>query len=551
MSEKEGRIGGISMKKVWRTAWQFVRYAFWPQHRSKEIIISVPTERLNHETTVKEITPPLPPKEGEVRLYSAFSQGMYCDVPLNKFCEVAVDCNGVENSNHFLLSLWNEMNHLLHPQDSNYVPWHYRPDIIENNPKWKLLMLGDVHTSSGNFHILLRMKDRSSIRGVMAFNSDMSKKDCQSLFEKLVSNAKKNVSRLHSYSCSVWLKCLNCDVKSSGIYGGKNFYLHSNAKGVCVYFRVRAIDYIEAKQQIARRLDELCAFLSVETNLLFVTDREWEIKENDKTLPITVNPVYMKPFIDGPSIRQESLLLSEAGAQYLDHYIFVDRDIDDEEVTMYFKRSCTHVYEGLQKQIEKGDRVGYTTRTQAFILTQKENLRSQNIITMAAMSYLSALETASTPEGKPEICPTCGNLNYRISSRVESIVSRYLNPESGRVFKELYNLRSKYLHAGKLSCENYYITARPFIDTSTGSGLTDYGVISCRVQGKLMVIGIQNIQELTTYVLRCYYQDKLFGIKDFDLEDDHSSDIDLKQILKDKLQEVMPEGIVVEDVTTM
>lgn len=395
------------------------------------------------------------------------------------------------------------------------------------------------------------MKDRSSIKGVMAFNSDMSKKDCQALFEKLVGNAKKNVTRLHSYSCSVWLKCLNYDVKSSGIYGGKNFYLHSNAKGVCVDFRVRAIDYIEAKQQIARRLDELCAFLSVETNLLFVTDREWEIKENDKTLPITVNPVYMKPFIDGPSIRQESLLLSEAGAQYLDHYIFVDRDIDNEEVTMYFKRSCSHVYEGLQKQIEKGDRVGYTTRTQAFILTQKDNLRSQNIITMAAMSYLSALETASTPEGKPEICPTCGNLNYRISSRVESIVSRYLNPESGREFKELYNLRSKYLHAGKLSSENYYITARPFIDTSTGSGLTDYGVISCRVHGKLMVIGIQNIQELTTYVLRCYYQDKLFGIKDFDPEDDHSSVIDLKQIIKDKLQEVMPEGIVIEDVTTM
>jgi len=49
--------------------------------------------------------------------------------------------------------------------------------------------------------------------------------------------------------------------------------------------------------------------------------------------------------------------------------------------------------------------------------------------------------------------------------------------------------------------------------------------------------------------LRCYYQDKLFGVTDFEPFDDHGNDVDLKKMIMDKMQEVMPEGIKVEGIT--
>lgn len=412
-------------------------------------------------------------------------------------------------------------------------------------------MLGDVHTSSSNFHILLRMKNKECIKSFLAYNTSVTKQNCQELFEELVGKARSNIDNLLSFFSSVRLTCKNADIKSSGIYSGRNYYLHTDAKGVCIDMRVLTIDYIEAKQQIGKRLEELCSFLSVETNLLFKVEEDVEINEGEVRLPLAAEQEYIKPFIDGPSIRNDVLLLSEAGVKFLDQYILADRDVVEDEVVMFFKRGCTHVYEGLLRQLENNELIGYTTRTQSFMLSPKDRLRSQHVVSMSAMSYLSALETASTPEGKPEVCKECGNLKYKIGARVESLVAQYLNHETGKEFKELYNLRSKFLHAGRLSCDKYYITARPFIDPSTGSGLSDYGFISCKVSGRMMAIGLHNIQELSTYVLRCYYQESLFGVKDFEPHDDHGNDIDVKQMIIKGFQKMMPEGIVVEDVTTL
>lgn len=503
----------------------------------------------NSHTAANEYNVPKPSQDGFVRLVSALSQDIYTDVPIEDFCEVTINSKGLQETNHFLLSLWNEMNTMLHPQKSEYIPWFYRPDIVATGQNWKLVMLGDVHTSAGNFYMMLKMKDKSSIKSILAYNSHMPLDYCKTLFEQLVSSAKKNVNNLRTYMSTVRLKCKNFDIDSISIYGGRNFYLHSDDKGICIDIRLQAIDFIEAKQQIVKRLDELISFLTVETNLLFEIEGDVEIEESSKSLLIAINQEFIKPYIDGPSIRERVLRLSEAGVKFLDQFIFVDRDQVEDDVVLYFKRGCNHIHEGLQRQLEKGDKIWYTTKTQSYILTPKDQPRSQNIITMAAMSYLSALETASTPEGKTETCPKCGGVIYKISARIESLVSKYINPETGREFKELYNLRSKFLHAGKLSCENYFITARPFVDPNTGSGLTDYGFISCKVKGKIMIAGVNNIQELTTYVLRCYYQDKLFGVTDFEPFDDHGNDVDLKQMIMDKMQEVMPEGIEVEGIT--
>ena len=486
-----------------------------------------------------------------VRLYSPFAQNMFRDVPIDYFCEVDVNCNDLRGSNHFLLSLWNEMNLMLHPKESKYVPWYYRPIIVSQKKNWKLLLLGDVHTVSGNFHLMLKMKNKSSIKSLLAYNYNISKNDCQHLFEELVARAKQNVSKLKTFSSTIRLKCHNSNVRSIGVYCGSNYFLRSNRKGFCIDIQLKAIDYIEAQQQMVNRLDDLCAFLAVETNLFFTFETPLKITENDKKLSVAINQSYIKPYIDGPSVRNNVLLLSEAGIGYLDKFVFVDRDPVEVDEVVYFKRSCVHVYEGLDMFLKKGDKVAFSTKNHNFILSPKDAPRIQNIITMAATSFLSAIETVSSPEGKKEVCSKCGNVMYKISARIENTVSKYLNQEMGRTFKELYNLRSKYLHAGKISCESVQITARPFIDPTTGSGLTDKGFISCKVKGQMMLVDIQNIQELTTYILRCYYQEHLCGINSFEPRDEHGNDVDLKQIIMTELQKRMPKGVEILDVSTL
>ena len=489
----------------------------------------------------------LPAPKNCVRLYSPFTQDIYGDVPLEAFCEVPVNTKGLVESNHFLASLWNEMNINLHPSKSAYVPWAYSPRIISRESP-KLILLGDVDSRMGNIHIILSLEGKQNIKSILIYNDRMKKVDCQSLFESLVEQAKINQNTLKRYACKVYLKSNVEGIRFSS-YSGTNFFLSCDENGSYVDIRLNAIDIIEARQQLMTRLDALCSFLSVETNLFFEVTAPLELSKEHERLPVLTEMQYILPFIDGPAVRNDAVLLSASAISYLEQYVFVDRDIMHvNERQKYFSRGCIHVYEAIKKHLERGEKFKFSSRMQNVSLAPKDTPGQQIIITMAAMSYLSAIETASIPEGNPETCPTCGNVAYKISNRVMNFMAKYLNKELGSLFKGFYAMRSQFLHSGKLSSESYQITSRPFLDPSTGSGLSDYGFITCRVNGELMGAGLQNIQEWTTYALRCYYQEHLFGVTDFETHEDESRDIDLKQMFIDKIKEVLPNGIELIDI---
>lgn len=482
-----------------------------------------------------------------VRLYSPFTQDIYGDVPLDAFCEVPVNTKGLVESNHFLVSLWNEMNNNLHPSRSSYVPWAYSPRIISKDSP-KLVLLGDVDSRIGNIYIILSLEGKQNIKSLLLYNSRMKKDDCQSLFETLVEQARTNQNTLKRYACKVYLKS-NVEGITFSSYSGTNFFLSCDENGLYVDIRLNAIDIIEARQQLMTRLDALCSFLAVETNLLFEVITPLEITEEHEQLQVLTDMQYILPFIDGPAIRNDAIMLSASAIRYLEQYVFVDRDLMHvNERQKFFSRGCIHVFEALKKHLERGEKFKFSSGMQNVSLAPKDTPGQQIIITMAAMSYLSAIETASIPEGSPETCPTCGNVAYKISNRVMNFMAKYLNKELGSLFKGLYAMRSQFLHSGKLSSESYQITSRPFLDPSTGSGLSDYGFITCRVNGEMMGAGLQNIQEWTTYALRCYYQEHLFGVTDFETHEDDSRDIDFKQMFIDRIKEVVPDGIEVLDI---
>lgn len=482
-----------------------------------------------------------------VRLYSPFTQDIYGDVPLDAFCEVPVNTKGLVESNHFLVSLWNEMNNNLHPSRSSYVPWAYSPRIISKDSP-KLVLLGDVDSRIGNIYIILSLEGKQNIKSLLLYNSRMKKDDCQSLFETLVEQARTNQNTLKRYACKVYLKS-NVEGITFSSYSGTNFFLSCDENGLYVDIRLNAIDIIEARQQLMTRLDALCSFLAVETNLLFEVITPLEITEEHEQLQVLTDMQYILPFIDGPAIRNDAIMLSASAIRYMEQYVFVDRDLMHvNERQKYFSRGCIHVFEALKKHLERREKFKFSSGMQNVSLAPKDTPGQQIIITMAAMSYLSAIETASIPEGSPETCPTCGNVAYKISNRVMNFMAKYLNKELGSLFKGLYAMRSQFLHSGKLSSESYQITSRPFLDPSTGSGLSDYGFITCRVNGEMMGAGLQNIQEWTTYALRCYYQEHLFGVTDFETHEDDSRDIDFKQMFIDRIKEVVPDGIEVLDI---
>lgn len=142
----------------------------------------------------------------------------------------------------------------------------------------------------------------------------------------------------------------------------------------------------------------------------------------------------------------------------------------------------------------------------------------QEKYTHCVMHYLSAIETASYEEGNHEVCKTCGNIKFKIASRVKDFVSKYFNEELGKVFKGLYAVRSKYLHTGILSTSGDFLNARPLLDGGTELGLVDNSFVSLKANGGISLVAVLNIKEWTTFALRCFYHEKMFGNMNYEVE---------------------------------
>ena len=63
-------------------------------------------------------------------------------------------------------------------------------------------------------------------------------------------------------------------------YSASNFCILPSEEGFCLNFYVNAIDKFEAEQQALERLYEICAFLSVETNI-YCSFEEFTVTENE------------------------------------------------------------------------------------------------------------------------------------------------------------------------------------------------------------------------------------------------------------------------------
>ena len=139
------------------------------------------------------------------------------------------------------------------------------------------------------------------------------------------------------------------------------------------------------------------------------------------------------------------------------------------------------------------------------------------------MHYLSAIETASFEDGDHETCAWCGNVKYKIGARVKDFITKYFYEKLGNIYKGLYNIRSKYLHTGILSTSGDFLNARPLLDIGTDLGLFDASFVSVRANGYVSLVSAMNIKEWTTFGMRCFYHEKMYGNKNYEVEESYNN----------------------------
>lgn len=480
----------------------------------------------------------------KITVGSVFMPHIREEYDIDDFVKIDVLIQGEVESNQFLLSLWHQFDITYAPKHSkNKVPWAYMPQKIVGKKK-HILVLGNINTSIGNYIVAISYKRKGDIDSIYLYSPNQEKKYYNNKFQSLVELAKnhKNDISIFYYEAILISPFEGLSIQS---YCGKNFKLSMKNDSIYVEFAVSAIDKYEAFSASMKRMNNLCAFLSVETNIRFEFS-------NPK---ISIDPIlfeqqninFQGDYIDFYPIADDRLMLSENGYNFINEYIFIERELIYDKSIQFFISACRHIYEGLSDELKLGDQVKFTFPQSTIEYSPRDNRDKQTYITKGVMSYLSAIETATMPNSVTITCSKCSSLQYKISSRITEFMTKYFHEDMGRIFKSLYSFRSQFLHAGKFATDNDYHYNRPLINISSYSGLIDYGFISIKTQGKVHQIYITNIREWTTYALRCYYQEMIYNRTLFDLSKDLNSASSYIQHYKDVIISNDIPGVEIKD----
>lgn len=124
---------------------------------------------------------------------------------------------------------------------------------------------------------------------------------------------------------------------------------------------------------------------------------------------------------------------------------------------------------------------------------------------LCAVLYISALEVASTIDAaQPRQCKSCGQQVYSISKRVHELVCRLEGNCIADQIKELYGIRSRFLHVGVLTSTRAYAgTSLPQLSRGNPTGCSH----------QVSPIPLLNLREWTSHTLRELTDEVITGEK--------------------------------------
>lgn len=460
----------------------------------------------------------------EFSVVDARNVNKYIDLQVEMFSEHDVDLEEVNSANAFLLALWELFDRSLSPIGLNgKCPWAFFPFKMKNGKK-TLTYLGSIRTKIGYLHVLVSYKKKGSIEKIHFFSqdTDMQAKKQVKLIQELIKSAKVNAKVKNTFYLICELKQVTTVDKNARLlesYKGENFMIFTEKEKTKMIIKIEAQNRIDALNLSVEMLNSITSFLSIETNLLFENsdvdfiegftgeenyrsifqeDKKWK-NQFDENLFIDFYPTYNK-----------KIILSKLGIVIIE--MILRADYKKDKMLNTFLKSCYFFKTSLKYELGNDGELLYVTG-QSVLSKKKKVIQVDNIVDNSVTGYLSSIEIATSSQAQQNTCEACGQLKYSISYRIKEFVDNYFDKEFGGIFKKIYSMRSKYLHAGESPITYTHERILPLLDPTTGTGAINKNAITVFDFNRSISISISNLREWTSYSLRNYYKREIVSTR--------------------------------------
>lgn len=428
------------------------------------------------------------------------------------FVRFVVNTSGYVESNKFLVSLWNQVNTQICPDHCiDRAPWAYFPGKFVGK-RSTVSVLGFCQTIMGELYFALEYRKKGDIDTLLVMRpmSKLKNKEVDKL-RFLIDSAIVNIDKTNSFLCKANILTHMQNMRFAE-YSANNFCITQSDKDSIINFHVNAIDKFEAEQLALERLYEICAILTIETNIHCSFD-EFSVKENELLPKNKTSGGFINDYIDHyPTNDRGEICISQYAYNFINEKIFsIGRFEKRGEIERFFISACKHVQIGIEAELNMGNIAVASTPFVSFVLSNTGQRYKEEYMTSALMSYLSAIECATVAGANKKKCEKCGATIYKIASRVRDLSTEFLGDNLGMVFHKLYEYRSKFLHAGRMASDANVVRTIPLLSESSEIGVKAYGNVVVKVSGNICSFHVSNIREWTTYILRCYYQKRILG----------------------------------------
>jgi hypothetical protein len=226
---------------------------------------------------------------------------------------------------------------------------------------------------------------------------------------------------------------------------------------------VCAFAEVDARHEFTAQIRSLLDIFSCMTNVSFLISndmtRKWAPKSKN------INTFLSNPdWLDGISREEGHLRLTDSQFKFCD-------DMISAKIEVGRLTRAAHLFH------------------KALMIYYKEPVRYDE----ATALFVSALEAVDIPVSKTSTCPECGQEKYKISRRIVDLGVRHLGPHVEKLFRDYYDRRSKYLHAGRL------ISFQPMVDNIIPQ-LDPQGIEGCAMPS---AVGIpMNLMEFSGFIIR-------------------------------------------------
>ncbi|MDA1743485.1 hypothetical protein PDJ98_04245 [Bacillus cereus group sp. LD121LC] len=409
--------------------------------------------------------------------------------------EINIGISDVEESNDFLKSLWAEME-----KEFKGCGWHFSPQKIQNRIFFGLMNI----ESLGELSVSISYKKRGTINNIyfelgtegqeIPKNSELSNR-----LKKVVRLAKANQGKFSFFRYSVPIESYYPIASYESEFFKTEILSNESTQ---LTFLTKAYNRKQVNGISSKKINQIMDFLSLETNGVFWRGQNLAVEPEKKVL--TDELFQNDGFIDGMPIKEDCIVLSREGKQFLEQIINPHNQLSkDAEI---FLKACHH-FHSARKYDEQEFSNALLVDGDSFpeeIEKRKNDLKiaskmGDSHVELATTLYMSALEVVTLIGAEKETCSACGQLKYQIARRVRDLVKEHLGEGLANELNYYYNLRSKYLHAGLLiEDEEFGGHVVPQLDVDSKSGCKD-------------VIGVPliNLREYVGFCLREYYKKNL------------------------------------------